>query len=373
MDQETYSEQIRMCASCPKMCRHVCPTFFAWRSDAPTPHGRAMLLHYENMATRQLDERAIEVLYQCLQCSHCLTWCVPEIDIADIVEMARQRLVSDNRHPRGLEKIKQSITQNHNPFYEPHERRNTWFTHAESEGKKVIYFSGCTAAYREQSIGSSTIELLRQLGYQPQVSDDEWCCGSPLFRTGFQAEGLLQAQHNVEVLNAMDAELVVVTCPGCYKALSQDYPKHGFQIDKPVLHISQLLDGEIHACAGIRTGKRITFHDPCHLGRHSGIYDPPRDVIMKASGAKVTEMERSRENATCCGNGAGLRTLFPDQAKIIGSSRIQDAKNIEAELLITSCPFCKNMLASQAGESLEVLDLPEFILQMLKGPYTKDD
>lgn len=373
MDDATYSEQIRMCASCPKMCRHVCPTFFAWRSDAPTPHGRAMLLHYENVGTRPLDERAIEVLYQCLQCSHCLTWCLPEIDIATIVETSRERLVEQGRYPSALEKLKQSISKHHNPYDEKHESRNKWFSQKESKGRRAVYFSGCTAAYREQSIAEDTVELLQTLDFQVVLPDDEWCCASPLFRTGFVNEALAHAKHNVETLNAADAELIVVTCPGCYKTLTHDYPKHGLILNKPLMHISQLLNDKVSACAGIRIGKRVTFHDPCHLGRHSGIYDPPREVILKASGVKVTEMERNRENATCCGNGSGLRTLFPEQARVIGNARIQDAKQVEAEIIITSCPFCKNMLESQSDESIEVLDLPEFVLRMMKGHYPKDD
>jgi len=332
-----------------------------------------MLLHYENVGTRPLDERAVEVLYQCLQCSHCLTWCLPEIDIATIVEMARTKLVEESRYPSGLEKITRSILQNHNPFEENHKDRNSWFSRTPTKSKKIIYFSGCTSSYREMNIAKATSELLQSMEYEVLVSDEEWCCGSPLLRTGFVNEALEQAKHNVETLNAMDGELIVASCPGCFVALTQDYKKHGLELNKEVKHISQFLDETIVSSSEIRLDKRVTYHDPCHLGRHAGIYDPPRQVIFKASGIQVTEMERNRENATCCGNGAGLRVLFPEQAKMIGNFRTEDAKQVESELLVTSCPFCKNMLASQAEDSIEVLDLSEFVIRMNKGLYTKDD
>ena len=153
-------EQIRMCAACPKMCRHVCPTFFAWRSDSPTPHGRAMLLHQEIVGTRDLDERGIEVLFQCLECSHCLTFCKPEIDIATIVELRRKEIVSEGRRPSGLTDMASTIKKHHNPFAESHESRNDWITSKETGGKKLFYFTGCTAAYRQKEIASSNIELL---------------------------------------------------------------------------------------------------------------------------------------------------------------------------------------------------------------------
>ncbi|MHA1863079.1 MAG: (Fe-S)-binding protein, partial [Candidatus Thorarchaeota archaeon] len=106
----------------------------------------------------------------------------------------------------------------------------------------------------------------------------------------------------------------------------------------------------------------ITYHDPCHLGRHCDIYDEPRTVIEKVSGSPLVEMERTRDNATCCGNGAGLRTLFPDKAKKIGTERVKHATDTGAKVLVTSCPFCKNMLESQSGEDLTVYDLPELVL-----------
>jgi len=373
MDHETYSEQIRMCASCPKMCRHVCPTFKVWRSDSPTPHGRSLLLHFENINTRELDNRAVEVLYQCLQCSHCLTWCIPEIDVASIVEIARERLVSENRHPEGLNRIRDTINVNHNPFEEPHDQRNEWIQRSGSGKKSIIYFTGCTAAYREKSIAKDTVELLESLDFSVTITPDEWCCGSPLIRTGFVEDALKQATHNVEVLNSLDGDEIIATCPGCYRTLTQDYQTHGLELNKPVRHISQFLEETVPVVAGIKTKKRITYHDPCHLGLHTGEYEAPRKVIRSASGVAPVEMDRNKENATCCGNGSGLRTLFPEQAKQIGRSRIEDAKGVEADILVTSCPFCKNMLAEQSDEALEVLDLPEFVLMLRKSHDTKND
>jgi heterodisulfide reductase subunit D len=263
--------------------------------------------------------------------------------------------------------MRDSISKNHNPFNEEHSNRTSWLKSTKGGSKKIVYFSGCTASYREQSISEATVETLASLDYDVFVSPDEWCCGSPLLRTGFKDIALEQAKHNVAILNAIDAEEIVASCPGCYKTLANDYPTSGLELNKPVRHISQLLVESLHAVAGIKTKERITFHDPCHLGRHAGEYDAPRKVIQKVSGVSTIEMERSRENATCCGNGAGLRTLFPEKAKKIGTSRIDDAKEVDATLLITSCPFCKNMLKSQTDDSVQVLDLPEFVRELQKS------
>jgi len=362
MEEPATIEQLRLCAGCPKMCRHMCPTFLAWRSDSPTPHGRALLIYQEAKGTRSLDDRAIEVLYQCLECSQCLTWCLPQVDIAAAVEDVRVRLVAEGRYPRGLDKVSSAIKADHNPFGDPHAKRSKWFVPTKNEGKRILYFPGCTSAYRETGIAKSTVSLLARLGYKVNVAPDEWCCGSPLFRTGFRELGLEQAHHNAAVLNKAEGQEILVTCPGCYRTLTHDYPQLGAKLAKPVIHISQLLERHLQALRETDFGGPITYHDPCHLGRHCGIYDPPRRVIERISGGKVTEMARSRENAMCCGNGAGMRTLFTDQAKVIGDARVLQAKEVGAKFLVTSCPFCKNMLASRAGDGLTVLDLPEIAL-----------
>lgn len=366
MEPEEISEQVRMCAACPKMCRHVCPTFLAWRSDAPTPHGRALLVHHESTGTRPLDERAIEVLYQCLECSHCLTWCIPEVDIADIVESVRRRLVIEGKQPEGIKSLEAKITENHNPFGEEHEYRLNGLKLSEKSGTPILYFTGCTTAYREQNIANKTIPLLSYLGYSVEVSSDEWCCGSPLFRTGYQTEAVAQAKHNVDLLNGLDAEFIVVTCPGCYRVLTKDYPNFDLNLNKPVKHITQLLEEHVESLPDDVLENKITYHDPCHLGRHSGVYAAPRKVIERIAGESFVEMERNRDNAMCCGNGAGLRTLFTEQAKIIGTERIRHAKHVKAEYLVTACPFCKNMLSSQTDESIIVMDIPEIVCLALR-------
>lgn len=373
IEPDKIAEQVRMCAACPKMCRHVCPTFFAWRSDAPTPHGRALLLHQEITGVREIDERGVEVLFQCLECSHCLTWCKPEIDIATLVENKRQDLVKRGQQPEGISRLADLVMKTHNPFGEDHSKRNGWIKTSKSKGLKILYFTGCTSAYREKRSAQDTVSLLEQLGYSVEITPDEWCCGSPLIRTGDIESGLELASHNVELLNNIDADEILVTCPGCYRVLTTDYPENGHELNKPVRHISEFLANSLEKLPIGEFDGPISYHDPCHLGRHSAVYDAPRDVIERVSGSPVVEMERNKDNATCCGNGAGLRTLFPEHAKKIGAERIRHAKQVNARYLVTSCPFCKEMLDSQSGDTMIVLDLPEFAMHRGKGRDVKAD
>jgi len=366
IEPEVIPSLVRMCSACPKMCRHVCPTFFAWRSDSPTPHGRALLIHQEIIGTRKLDERAIEVLYQCLECAHCLTWCLPEIDIAEIVEQHRTRIVQDGKHPVGLNSMVANVIEHHNPFGEPHSERSSWAHVPSTDGKRIAYFTGCTSAYREKAILESTVKLLSSLALDV-VLPDEWCCGSPLLRTGFIDEGLEQARHNVEVLNSLDVEEIVTTCPGCFRVLKNDYASHGLKLEVPVKHLSEFLHVRINQLKTAKIEGNVTYHDPCHLGRHMGVYDAPRNVIRAVTGREIVEMERHAENAMCCGNGAGMRLLWPEKAKLIGAERVRQAREIAADVIVTACPFCKNLLEAQSSDEMRVIDLPEFVLMALDG------
>jgi Fe-S oxidoreductase len=275
--------------------------------------------------------------------------------------------VDERRQPAELNQLESAVKEHHNPYGEKHSKRTRWINGPRAGKVSVAYFSGCTAAYREEQIAKDTVSVLSSLGYSVHVTSEEWCCGSPLLRTGFVETALEQARHNVEVFNSMDVEEIIVTCPGCYRVLSKDYPSHGLEISKPVRHLSELLESRIKDLGNGNIPGKVTYHDPCHLGRHSGIYGQPRTVINRASGGKLVEMERNSDNAMCCGNGAGLRTLFPDKAKVIGAERVQQAKQIGADIIVTACPFCKNMLASQAGTDLSVFDLSEFVLVAQKG------
>jgi Fe-S oxidoreductase len=299
-----------------------------------------------------------------------LTWCQPEIDIAKIVEHRRTELVKEGRHPIGLNSLAASINEHHNPFGEPHSARSDWIKVSSGKGSKIAYFTGCTSAYREKEILECTVQLLQSLGHNV-VLPDEWCCGSPLLRTGFIDAGLEQARHNVEVLNSLDVEEIVTTCPGCFRVLKDDYANHGLKLNVPVRHLSEFLEERLENLKPGNLGGNITYHDPCHLGRHMGVYDAPRKVIQRVSGSRLVEMERHADNAMCCGNGAGMRLLWPEKAKVIATERIRHAKDIDANVIITACPFCKNLLTSQAADEMQVIDLPELVIMALKKKVHK--
>lgn len=214
----------------------------------------------------------------------------------------------------------------------------------------MIYFRGCTAREKQPNIQNATESLLKLAGVDYHILEDEKCCGSVLLRTGFENEARLQIEKNTEVFKD---ETVLTSCAGCYKTLLTDYEG----ID--VIHISQLLHSLIKE-GKLDFNKRdmnVTYHDSCHLARHCGVFDEPREVIKSV--ADIIEMENSREDSMCCGAGGGVKSAYPEIASQMAKTRIGQAKDTGCATLITSCPFCKLNLENDA---MEVLDLTEFLL-----------
>ncbi|MCC7553132.1 MAG: (Fe-S)-binding protein [Methanobacteriaceae archaeon] len=219
----------------------------------------------------------------------------------------------------------------------------------------MIYFRGCTAREKETTIADATEELLKLAGVDYTILENEKCCGSVLLRTGFVDEAKELIKKNTEDFKG---ETILTSCAGCYKTLKKDYK------DIDVIHISQLLEKLIED-GKLKFDKKdinITYHDPCHLGRHCNEFDAPRNVLNSVS--KLKEMGNNRENARCCGAGGGVKSAFPDISKEISQSKIEEIENTNSEYLISSCPFCK--LNLKETSPIEVLDITEFLTKVIK-------
>ena len=215
----------------------------------------------------------------------------------------------------------------------------------------MLYFRGCTAREKQTDIAKATERLLEIAGVDFHTLDDEKCCGSVLLRTGFTDEAAEQIKKNTEILKD---KKIITSCAGCYKTLKDDY--EGLD----VIHISQLLD-ELIKEGKLKLSKsdlEVTYHDSCHLGRHSNVFDEPRNVINSI--ANLVEMENNHENSLCCGAGGGVKSAYPEIASQMAQSRIAQAKETGCKTLVTPCPFCKLNLEN---EDMEVLDLTEFLVK----------
>ena len=237
----------------------------------------------------------------------------------------------------------------------------------------LVYFAGCMATYRLPSIAEATIKILKHAGLDfKMLGEDEWCCGSVTFRTGFVDDGKKMARHNVDALKAAGATRVVTACAGCFRTLSIDYPELlGEELPFEIIHFPSLLkelieDGKLKFPEGEKVS--VTYHDPCHIGRHMGIYDDPREALEAIPQVDLKEMHKSRGNASCCGAGGGVRSTNRDLARGAAEIRLSEAEETGAEVLTTACPFCTFNLregVERSESDLEMLDFPEFVSKLL--------
>lgn len=275
-----------------------------------------------------------------------------------------------------------SIEKNHNPYSEPHEER---FAHLWNLSRKAetIYFVGCTACYRQKSIAQSTVQILNSLDMNFGVlGSEEWCCGSPLIRTGQMKLARKVAEHNAKVINESKADEVITSCAGCFLTMKEDYKKFfGIELNPEVLHTSELLyllwkEGDLHFPKGLNMN--VTYHDPCHLGRGMGVllpelerervYEPPRGILKAIPELKLLEMPRNRDYSWCCGAGGGVKAAFPELALWSAKERVKEASGVNAQAIVTTCPFCVRNLRDAVEEfnmTLGVYDLTEIVSKAL--------
>ncbi len=176
------------------------------------------------------------------------------------------------------------------------------------------------------------------------------------------------AEHNVELFKSLGTKNIVTHCPGCYKTLKQDYPKLVGELPLKILHASEFIEGLMSdgkLKLNSKVDGKVTYHDPCHLGRHADMYEPPRRVLELIPGVQLVEMERTRKDSWCCGAGGGLKSAFPDSALKVGHERIKEAEQTEAKYLVSACPFCRQNLKDSAGDQLEVYDLLELLARSI--------
>lgn len=235
-------------------------------------------------------------------------------------------------------------------------------------GGNVLYYPGCLTKFVAKDLQKNYERLLRKAGIDfIKLDKKEVCCGSPILNAGYLELGRNLAKKNFLVFKEHSVKKIITSCPACYKTFSQEYPKllEGWDIE--VLHVTQVLHeswkrGKISF--NQLKKKTVTYHDPCHLGRHGGIYEEPRELI-NSLGFRLVEMEFNRENAFCCGGGGGVRANFPLLANRIAKNRLKQAKKTKASLLLTTCPLCYLHLKENSSD-MEVKEISEVLVEALK-------
>jgi len=375
------NRELLACLQCG-YCVRVCPTYEQTPWESVTPRGKVFyltqLMKRSPMDTLlgrkvKVDQEFVDALFSCTGCAQCETVCHVNIEFAEFWEKVREWVVSQGKGPLPAHsKLAQSIKDFSNPYNEPREKRGDWWPSdiPRAEHPDIIFYAGCTGSYRMQRIAKAGATVLHRAGVKLDIlGGEEYCCTSPMLRTGQTGLTTEFAQHNIRAVEKRGAKAMVTTCAGCYKTTSTDYGRYFSNPTFPVYHFSQFVNKLIKEKKLKFTKEvkaKITYHDPCHLGRHGGVFDEPREVLKKIPGVELVEMPRNRMGSRCCGAGGGYKSGFNQLAVNIAAERVKEAVATGADILVTTCPFCVLNLqagAKQIGASIKVLDISELLLE----------
>ena len=364
-------EDLNSCMQCG-MCAGTCP----WHlTDGPFNIRKMIRMGQLGLEGFESDEN---VLYGCTTCNHCVTKCPRGVKIIDIMRSMRAMIAEAGTMPAALKTFSGSIFSNGNPWSQPREKRVDWMKDMQvptfAEGTEYFLSICCTSAYdvRSQKIARSLIKVLDAAGVSYGIiGNEESCCGESLRKIGDEEQFMNLAQKNIELLNSKGVKKMIVTSPHCYYTYTKEYPEFGGEFE--VVHHSQLLaglvkDGKIKLSNDV--ARKITYHDPCYLGRHNEIYDDPRAAIEALPGAEFSEMKRVRNSSLCCGAGGGRLVMETPPEWRFSDMRVTEALEGGSNTLATACPYCISMLEDSIktlnkDDDIQIKDIAELIAEAL--------
>ncbi|NPV74947.1 MAG: (Fe-S)-binding protein [Anaerolineae bacterium] len=372
MELQKVERLARLCETCPKMCRHVCTTHNVTRSEADTPNERCSIAYRALLRGYFLPEEAPYMYQKCATCGLCLAWCETEIDAGEVMLAARVDLVNAGMAPVEAAAIQKNIQSEGNPHGEPASDRYAAIANeirVLPDTAEVLYYAGCDTLYRQPEIAQAALKVFRAAGVDhTMIKAGEPCCGEPLRLMGYIEDFKASARKVMDGVSQTGAKTVVCTCPSCLRMMKDVYASYGVQAPGGVefLHMSEYLlrlmnSGQLKFTRSLDL--KMTYHDPCDLGRRLEIYEPPRQVLALLPGVKYQDMFFNRRDARCCGAGGGLAAT--NLALVIEASKtvVGMARNVNAEVLVTACPTCKTSFNRQTYklDDLKTMDLIELV------------
>lgn len=369
--QEAGGDAYRLCFQCG-LCDTVCP----WNRVRPFSIRKII-----REATFGLSEIEGEDIWRCTTCGRCPQQCPRGVKQIEVGVSLRRVAASYEIFPasvRSARTARASLISEGNPLQGEREKRADWAkahsVETFSEEMEALYFVGCYLSYdpRMRKVAVATADILNKAGVEFGIlGEKENCCGESIRKTGSEQVFKTLARENIKTFIDNGVKKVIVSSPHCYHTFKNEYPE--FMVNFDVVHISQFLHGLIEEGRLEITGeyeKKITYHDPCYLGRHNDIYDAPRDVLKRVPGLEAAEMVDFRERSLCCGGGGGRIWMDTPKEERFSDLRLKQAKEAGAEVLVTACPYCitnfeESRLNLAYDDILEIKDITEVIAEVI--------
>jgi len=365
------------CSQCG-YCVQECDQFYGRGWESQSPRGKWYWLRRYMEGKVEWDQFMVDSILSCTTCELCNLRCSAALPIEPSWMKLRGQLVTDEKRMTfpPFEVMAAALRKEGDIWAGYRRDRASWFPedlrakHGPEHRATTVYFAGCTASYVEHDIGQATATLLDAAGVDfTYLGQKESCCGTPMLAAGKWDVFAEIVKRNVAAVKAAGADTVITSCPACDMMWRQVYPdwaaKLGLEYGVKCRHYSEVLSEKI-AEGTFRFSEpipaKVTWHDSCHIGRVSGVYEPPREVIKAIPGVEFVDMEHNRQNAHCCGS---VLTLIKDPkvAHRVGDMRLQEAADVGAEAVLALCPCCEFQLrvaSDREGRHLPVHDLAAF-------------
>ena len=363
-------DAVTFCYECG-MCDTVCP----W-NRVSTFSMRKIIRE----ATFGLSEIGEEI-WRCTTCGRCPQRCPRDVKQIEAMVSLRRMATGYGLFPpsvRPIRAVSAGLGAEGNPFGEERKTRGDWAegmsVKAFTEGTEVLYFPCCYPSYdsRLKKVAQATASILNKAEVDFGIlGSEENCCGESVRKTGNETLFKRLARENIKTFIDNGVKKILLSSPHCYHTFKNEYPE--FQVNFEVVHISQYLfqlvnEGRLELTK--EYGKKVTYHDPCYLGRHNGIYDEPREILQRIPGLELREMVESREDSLCCGMGGGRIWFETQKSERFSNLRLEQAIGVGAEVLATSCPYCitqfeDSRLNLKDSEVIQIKDITEILQEVI--------
>ena len=369
--REKGGEAFKYCYQCG-LCDTVCP----WNRVRNFSMRKLI-----RQATFGLTEIENDEIWRCTTCGRCPQRCPRGVGIIE-VGMASRRMATEfgvfPNSVRPVRGVSSSLTGEGNPLNEERAKRANWAEGLQvktfTEGMEFLYFPCCYLSYdpRLKRVARATVAILNKAGVDFGILGSlENCCGESIRKTGEEDLFKRLAKENIKTFIDSGVKKILVSSPHCYHAFKNEYAE--FKVNFEVVHIAQYLpelirQGRLELSKEF--AKKVTYHDPCYLGRHNGIYDEPREALKKVPGLDLIEMPDTCADSLCCGGGGGRIWMETVKGERFSDLRLDQTKEIGAEVLVTACPYCiTNFEDSRKnrddGDSMAVKDITELIYEAI--------
>lgn len=376
------------CTECGR-CTDVCPAHTVGKQLSP----RDIILQLRDLMHAQSRDSQTKIigavpatspdsLWQCTTCAACMEACPVFIEqMPKIVDMRRYLVMEEADFPDSMQQAIMSLEKRGHPFSGTQATRLDWAEGlnlnqlSETKDAEVLLWVGCGGALieRNQKVTRATAQLLAEAGVKFAIMGrEEKCSGDPARRIGNEFLFETLAKENVANLNRYEVKKVITACPHCFNTFKNEYPQYGgmFEVYHHSEYLARLVDeGKLKPLSQLK--EKITFHDPCYLGRQNGVYDAPRQLVQISTSARAVEMKRSRGQSFCCGGGGGMSFIDEPATQRVNQERAREAIETGADVLAVGCPFCMTMMedginARKGERDVRVMDVAELLWEVAR-------